>query len=247
VIGVNAVAKSPADGYTIGFINLPAASGVFNRELPYNPDKDFDPIVGIYRAVYALAVSTSLPAKTAKELVDYAKANPGKLNFAAHVITARLTTETLTNAGGVKMVPIQYKGTAPALQALLTNEIQVMVDLPGVFGPLVKDGKARMIAVTGDQRIGQLPDVPSMAEAGFPQVRSALTVGFWGPAGIPADARAKLTAAFAEAIRSPEVTARMNQDGVTPNPSAPEELRARYRAEVDFWAEAAKLANFKPE
>lgn len=246
-IGVNAVARSPNDGYTLGFINLPAASHVFNKELPYNPDKDFDPIVGIYRAVYAVAVSTALPVRTLREFVDYARANPGKINFAAHVITARLTMESLMSTAGLKMVPVQYKGTAPALQAVLVNEIQAMFDLPGVFGPLVRDGKARVVAITGDQRIAQLPDVPSMAELGFPQVRSALTVGFWGPAGIPPANLAKLSAALAEAIRSPEVAARMAADGVTPNPSSPEELRVRYRAEVDFWTEAARIANFKPE
>ena len=247
VIGVNAVARSPADGYTIGFMNLPAASHVFNKDLPYNSDKDFQPLAGLYRAVYALAVSTNLPVKTLKEFVDYAKANPGKLNFAQQAITARLTMEMLMHTAGIKLVPIQYKGTAPSLQAMLVNEIQAMIDLGGVFGTLSQQGKARVLAITGDQRLPQLPDVPHMAELGYPQMRTALTVGFWGPAGMPTAVVSQLNAALVEAIRSPDVAARMNQDGVTPFPSSPDELRARYRAEVDFWTEASKVANYKPE
>jgi tripartite-type tricarboxylate transporter receptor subunit TctC len=246
-IGVAAVAKSAPDGYTISVMNLPAASLVFNKTLPYDTDKDFEPITGIYRTAYVIAIGTSLPAKTLKEFIDVAKANPGKYNYASHVATAQLTMEMLKSVSGMNIVPINYKGSAAALQALRVDEIQAMADLGGVFTPLVKDGKARVLAVTGDQRMAQLPDVPTMAELGYPAVRSALTVGMWGPAGIPAPIVKTLNAALVEAIKTPEISARIIADGPAPNPSTPEQLRERYKVEVGFWTDAAKVANFKPE
>jgi tripartite-type tricarboxylate transporter receptor subunit TctC len=246
-IGVNAVARSAPDGYTISVMNLPAASLAFNKTLPYDTDKDFDPITPIYRSAYAITINTLGPAKTLKEFIDLAKANPGKFNYSSHVVTAQLTMEMLKNVSGMNVVPILYKGSIPALQALRVDEIQIMAELGGAFAPLVRDGKARILAVTGDQRMAQLPDVPTMSELGFPAVRSAVTVGLWGPAGIPAPIIKSLNTVLVEAIKTPEVTARVVADGTTPIPGTPEQLRERYKIELGFWTEAAKVANYKPE
>ena len=246
-IGVNAVARSAPDGYTISVMNLPAASLAFNKTLPYDTDKDFEPITAIYRSAYAITINTIGPARTLKEFIDLAKANPGKFNYSSHVVTAQLTMEILKNVSGMNVVPILYKGSIPALQALRVDEIQIMAELGGAFAPLVKDGKARIVAVTGDQRMAQLPDVPTMSELGYPAVRSAVTVGLWAPAGVPAPIMKSLNTVLVEAIKAPEVTARIIADGTTPIPGTPEQLRERYRIELGFWTEAAKVANYKPE
>ena len=246
-IGVHAVARSAPDGYTISVMNLPAASLAFNKTLPYDTDKDFEPITAIYRSAYAITINTLGPAKTLKEFIDLAKANPGKFNYSSHVVTAQLTMEMLKNVSGTNVVPILYKGSIPALQALRIDEIQIMAELGGAFAPLVKDGKARIVAVTGDQRMAQIPDVPTMSELGFPAVRSAVTVGLWAPAGVPAPIMKSLNSVLVDAIKAPEVTARIIADGTTPIPGTPEQLRERYRIELGFWTEAAKVANYKPE
>ena len=246
-IGTTALARSPADGYTLAVMNMPAVSNVFVKDPQYDPERDFDPVVGLYRTVYALAIHSSIPAKTLKEFIDYAKANKGKLNYSAHVVTAALPMEMLKNAAGIELTAIQYKGTAPGLQALMVNEVQAMFDLTGPFAPVVKDGKARILAIAGDQRLPGLPDTPTTTELGFPKVRAGGTVGLWGPAGMPAPVVNKLNAVTNDVLKLPDVLARIAGDGSVPAGSTVDDLRQRYKSEYAFWREAAAVAKYKPD
>jgi tripartite-type tricarboxylate transporter receptor subunit TctC len=246
-IGTTALARSPADGYTLAVMNMPAVSNVFVKDPQYDPEKDFDPVVGLYRTVYALAIHSSIPAKSLKEFIDYAKANKGKLNYSAHVVTAALPMEMLKNAAGIELTAIQYKGTAPGLQALMVNEVQAMFDLTGPFAPVVKDGKIRILAIAGDQRLPGLPDIPTTAELGFPKVRAGGTVALWGPAGMPAPVVNKLNAVTNDVLKLPDVLARIAGDGSVPAGSTVDDLRQRYKSEYAFWREAAAVAKYKPD
>ena len=246
-IGTLFVARAPADGYTLLIQSLPAVSKVFNKNLAYDTDKDFEPVTGVYRGIYVLAVNNSLPAKTVKEFIDYSKANPGKLNYGSFGVTTQLTMEMVKSGQNMSIVGVPYKGSAPVLQALVANEVQATIDLPGVLTPMVKDGRVRILAAAGDARLPQMPDVPTFAELGYPKVKASVSVGIWVPTGTPAPIVARLIAAGMDAVKSPEVTARLNADGILPFPSSPADLRRVYRQEFDFWAEAARLANFTPE
>ena len=246
-IGTMALARSPADGYTLAVMNMPAVSNVFVKDPQYDPEKDFDPVVGLYRTVYALAIHSSIPARSLKEFIDYAKANKGKLNYSAHVVTAALPMEMLKNAAGIELTAIQYKGTAPGLQALMVNEVQIMFDLTGPFNPVVKEGKIRILAIAGDQRLPGLPDIPTTAELGFPKVRAGGTVALWGPAGMPAPVVNKLNAATNDVLKLPDVLARIAGDGSVPAGSTVDDLRQRYKSEYAFWREAAAVAKYKPD
>jgi len=246
-IGAAAVAHAAPDGYTIGVLTLPAASLVFNKTLPYDTDKDFTPITAVYRSEYTLAATTEVPAKNMQEFIAYAKANPGKLNYAVPAVTAQLTIEMLSKVTGIKMVPINYKGSAPSLAALRANEVQLSADLGGAFLPLVKEGKLRILAVTGTQRIQQLPDTPTLAELGIQNMRAANSLGMWGPAGLTPAMVTTLNGAAVEAIKSQELSSQVLAFGATPTPGTPEQLRERYKVEIEFWREAAKAANYQPD
>lgn len=246
-IGTLAMVRSPADGYTLAVANLPAVSSVFVKNPPHDTDKDFSPVAGMYQTIYVLAVNGKLPARNFKEFLEYAKANPGKMNYAASFVTAQLPMIMLMNNAGVDLVGIQYKGSAPGMQALMTNEVQAAFDLPGTLQPLIKNGDARIIAVTSERRLPQLPDVPTTAELGFPRVRAGGTVGIWAPAGTPSNITTQLGAAVIESLKSPDIVARIAADASLQASLPPDELMARYRSERASWAEAAKAANFTPE
>jgi tripartite-type tricarboxylate transporter receptor subunit TctC len=201
-IGADAVAKSPADGYTLLFNASTFTTGpMVQKSAPYNVEKDFTPVVLVAQAPLAVSVNNDLPVKDVAGLIAHAKANPGKLNFAIGSTgsAGHLSTELMKRAGGIDITIVPYKGTAPAFQDLVGGQIQGFVDpLLGAMN-FHKGGKLRIIAVTSKDRVPTLPDVPTVGET-VKGYEFYSWYGVWGPAGMPADIAAKLNAETNKAL-----------------------------------------------
>jgi tripartite-type tricarboxylate transporter receptor subunit TctC len=203
-IGADAVAKSPADGYTLLFNASTFTTGpMVVKSAPYDVNRDFTPVVLVAQAPLAVSVNNDVPVKDIASLVSYAKANPGKLNFAIGSTgsAGHLSTELLKRAGGMDLTIVPYKGTAPAFQDLIGGQIQGFVDpLLGAMN-FHKGGKLRIVAVTSKTRVPTLPDVPTVGEA-VPGYEFYSWYGLWGPAKMPADITAKLNTEVNKALAS---------------------------------------------
>jgi tripartite-type tricarboxylate transporter receptor subunit TctC len=201
-IGADAVAKAPADGYTLLFNASTFVTGpMVVKSAPYDVNRDFTPVVLVAQAPLAVSVNNDLPVKDVASLMAHAKANPGKLNFAIGSTgsAGHLSTELLKRAGGVELTIVPYKGTAPAFQDLVGGQIQGFVDpLLGAMN-FHKAGKLRIVAVTSKNRVPTLPDVPTVGEA-VPGYEFYSWYGLWGPAKMPADITAKLNAEANKAL-----------------------------------------------
>lgn len=202
-IGADAVAKAAADGYTLLFNASTFVTGPMVAKAPYDVNKDFTPVVLVAQAPLAVSVNNELPVKDVAGLVAYAKANPGKLNFAIGSTgsAGHLSTELLKRAGGMDLTIVPYKGTGPAMQDLVGGQIQGFVDpLLGAMN-FHKGGKLRIIAVTSKSRVSTLPDVPTVGET-VPGYEFYSWYGLWAPHGTPADIVAKLNAEANKALAS---------------------------------------------
>lgn len=202
-IGADAVAKAPADGYTLLFNASTFTTGPMVAKAPYDVQKDFSPVVLVAQAPLAVSVNNDLPAKDIAGLIAHAKANPGKLNFAIGSTgsAGHLSTELLKRAGGIDLTIVPYKGTAPAMQDLVGGQIQGFIDpLLGAMN-FHKTGKLRILAITSKARVPGLPDVPTVAEA-VPGYEFYSWYGLWAPAGTPADVVARLNAEANKALAS---------------------------------------------
>lgn len=203
-IGADAVAKAPADGYTLLFNASTFTTGpMVVKSAPYDVNRDFTPVVLVAQAPLAVSVNNDVPAKDIAGLMAHAKANPGKLNFAIGSTgsAGHLSTELLKRAGGVDLTIVPYKGTAPAFQDLVGGQIQGFVDpLLGAMN-FHKAGKLRIVAVTSKNRVPTLPDVPTVGES-VPGYEFYSWYGLWGPAKLPADVTAKLNAEANKALAS---------------------------------------------
>lgn len=200
-IGADAVAKAPADGYTLLFNASTFTTGPMVGKAPYDVQKDFTPVVLVAQAPLALSVNNALPAKDVAGLLAYAKANPGKLNFAIGSTgsAGHLSTELLKRAGKIDLAIVPYKGTAPAMQDLVGGQIEGFIDpLLGAMN-FHKSGKLRILAVTSKSRVPALPDVPTVGET-IPGYEFYSWYGLWAPAGTPADVVARLNAETNKAL-----------------------------------------------
>ncbi len=246
-IGTGFVAKAPPDGYTLIFGSNTGMSGApaLHKDLAYDPVRDFTPVSTLGVFPYFLAVNRDLPAKTLRELVDYARANPGKLNYASGNAMGIIATGQLVATEKLDMTHVPYKGEAPAMQDLLSNRVQ-MIFTTGFIVPHVKDGRVRALVAVNDERNAALPDVPTVAEAGFPELSLRGWAAIFGPAGMPADVTAKLSAAVNEALRMPTVREQLAVQGFVGKGSTPAELAQVTREQLKSWAQAVKAAGLKP-
>jgi tripartite-type tricarboxylate transporter receptor subunit TctC len=247
-IGSEYVAKSQPDGYTILFGSNTGMSGApaLHRDIGYDPVRDFTPVSMIGMFPYFLVVNKELPVKTLRELVEYARANPGKLNYASGNAMGIVATGQLVAAEKIDMTHVPYKGEAPAMPDLLSNRVQMIFNT-GFIVPYVRDGRVRAIAAALDERNDALPDVPTMAEAGFPYIAIRGWAAIFGPAGMPRDIVAKLSAAVNESLRMKEVRDQLALQGFPGKGSTPAELADFTKAQLQSWAAAVRAAAIQPD
>jgi tripartite-type tricarboxylate transporter receptor subunit TctC len=251
IVGVESVARSAPDGYTgLTVIAAHAANAtLYAGTLPFDPVKSFAPIALVGVAPLILVVNNDFPAKDVKDLVEYARANPGKVSFGSSGVgsAAHLTTELLKQTANIDMVHIAYKGTAPALTALLAGDIQVLVDVPITMLPQVRAGKIRALGLFSQRRIAGAPEVPTVAEAGGPAIEGSTWVMFLAPAGTPREIVARLSSETAKVLAAPEIRARFEQLGVEPVGGTPAEAARFLDEEIAKWSRVIASAKVKPE
>src|SRR5205085_1224911 len=213
-------------GYTILTVIAGYAANVtlYSGKLPFDPRKDLVPVSLAGIAPLILTANTHFPARDVKELIAYAKANPGKVNFGSSGIgaAAHLTTELLKQTAGIDMVHVPYKGTAPALTALMANDIQILVDVPSTLMPHVRGGKIKALAMFSGKRIPGAAEVPTLSEAGGPPLESSTWVLFMAPGGTRREIVNRLAQETARAINESDIMERFNQIGIEPVGGTPE-------------------------
>ncbi len=223
-VGAQYVARAKADGYTLVVSSQSShlANPLTQPKVGYDPVKDFENIAILGRLPNALVVHSSLPFKTFKEFIDYAKKNPGKLNYGSGGVGSmgQLNVEMLKAATGAFTTHIPYRGGTPLITAVLGNEVQFILDNVVIMLPHIQTGKVRALAVANDQRLPQLPDVPTLAEVGYPQLNLTSWTGLAAPGGTPDAVVQTLYKAVREVATSPAMVANLKERGVI----APEEM-----------------------
>ena len=244
-IGTEIVAKSAADGYTI---LMAPTSHVINPsiygKLPYDTARDFMPITLAASATIVLAAHPSLPVKSVKELIAYAKANPGKINFgsAGNGTVFHLAGELFKRQAGIDMVHVPFKGGGPTIANLVGGQVALAFETMLALSPHIKANRVRALAVTGAKRSSVMPDLPTIAELGFPGIVAENWYGFYAPTGTPKVVIAKLNAEIVKALRRSDVKQRFQGLGTEVVGSTPEALGDYVRQEMAKWSKTAKEA-----
>jgi tripartite-type tricarboxylate transporter receptor subunit TctC len=250
-IGMQIVASSPPDGHTIalGYIANLGIGPSLNPKMPYDPVKDFAPITLLANAPNLLVVHPSVPAGNFKAFVAYVKANPRKVNFASASVASigHLTGELLNGLAGIDMVHIPYKGSGQAVVDLLGGQVQAMFSGMSSSLPHVKTGKLRALAVTGAKRSPAVPDVPTIAESGFPGFEATAWYGMLAAARTPKPIVARLHAETVKALALPDVRQRLEGVGFEIVGSTPDEFAAYIRSEIAKWAKVVAASGIKVE
>lgn len=246
VVANNLVAKSPPDGYTMLVTPLPfsALPGLYGAKLPYNALKDFQPLVLAGATQNVLAVRSDLPVSNVKELLAYAKANPGKLNFGStgYGSSNHLSMELLMKMTGTKLTHVPYKGSAPAVMSILAGEIDVLFDNVPNLLQHVKAGKVKAIAVSGSGRTPLLPSLPTVAEAGVPGYEVNVWFGMQVPAGTPKPLVERVNKEIVQLLKQPDVVKIFRDQGVEVIGSTPDEFSKTLHTEVAKWNDVIREA-----
>jgi tripartite-type tricarboxylate transporter receptor subunit TctC len=249
IIAAELVAKAAPDGYSL-LVNATGGMSinpVLYPKLPYDPLRDFEPIgmVGVFPLV--LVVHPSVPARSVRELIAYARKNPGKLNYSAGSTSFQVATEMFKQMTGTDIRHIPYKGSAASINAVLAGDVQLtIVDTPPLAGHLQSD-RIRALAVTSAKRAPGMPDLPTLAEAGVPRYDMSLWIGLFAPAGTPGDIVARLSAEVARIVRVPEVREKLVAMGVDPLGNGPEQVTEWIRNEIARYGPVVKAANIRAE
>jgi tripartite-type tricarboxylate transporter receptor subunit TctC len=250
-IGTALIARAPNDGYTLGVASTSThvvAPAVYPK-LEYDPAKDFASVSLMAVSPYLLVVHPSVPVKTVKEFVDFAKSRPGKVNYASAGVgsTTHLAMEMLKSSGTFYALHIPYNGNGPAGTAVIAGQVEALFgSLPALL-PHAKSGKVRAIAVGTPKRSPALPDVPTVAEAAFPGFDASLWLAIMGPAGMPAPVVERLNRELVALIAQPDVAEALSRAGAEPATSTPAELDALVRDSLPKYAQVVKAAGVKAE
>jgi tripartite-type tricarboxylate transporter receptor subunit TctC len=250
-VGAELAAKAPPDGYTLFFAGV--GSHVVNpnvhAKLAYDPVKDFAPVTLIASAPSVLVVNPAVPAHSVAELTAYARANPGKLNYASNGAgsAAQLAAAMYESMAGVKMVHVPYKGIAPAMTDLLSGEVQLMFGTVVALVPHIEAGKLRPLAVTSRKRSALLPNVPTMAESGLPDYEAGSWYGIMAPAGTSREIIDRLHAAIVNALAQPDVGKRLAAEGAVVIGSTPAEFAAHLKRELARVGKVVRAAGIRAE
>jgi len=251
VIAADFVAKSQPDGYTlyIGFHATNAILPTLDPKLPYNAAKDFAPILHIANLPNVLVVNSKVEAKSVKELVELARAKPGALSYASQGIgsSGHIAGEQFRLLTKTDIVHVPYKGAAPALQDLIAGRVAMMFDIVPFALQHIRDGSVRGLAVAAPERVPVLPDIPTMAEAGYPGVQGGAWFALFAPAGTPPAIIDLLNKAGREAFNAPDVREKLEPRGVVLVLGTPAELGAWVAADTERWAKVIREAGIKLE
>jgi tripartite-type tricarboxylate transporter receptor subunit TctC len=251
VLGAELAAKAPADGYTLflGGVGSHAINPNLQRNMPYDPLRDFAPVSLIAAAPLIIVVHPSLPVKSVPDLIALAKSKPGALNYASNGngSSSHLAAAMFESMTGTRMVHVPYKGLSPALQDLVTGQVQLMFSSVVGILPQVNAGKLRAIAVTSTNRLPLVPDLPTVAESGVPQYQSSSWYGILAPAGTPRDVVERLNSEIVRAVRDPEVQKVLASDGAVPIGSTPDEFAAHIRGELERLGKVIREARIEPQ
>ena len=252
VPGTEFVARAPADGYTLLVSSQPQiAIAPAMTKTPYDPVKDFVPITNIGTNPFVLAVRPDLPVETLAEFVDYARSHPNQLSYVATGVGSinHLTMALLANRIGAQMTPVFYKGGPGGLMDLIAGHVDAYLASLSFVVPHATSGKLRLLAVTSARRRAELPQVPTFAEAGFPDFQRQSWNGLLAPAGTPKAIIDRIATETARLVREPALAERLGAVGVDPVGSTPQEFAATIAEDIVFWREAVRIAGLqeKPE
>ncbi|MCM0036614.1 MAG: tripartite tricarboxylate transporter substrate binding protein [Burkholderiaceae bacterium] len=250
-IGTQYVARSKPDGYTLGLLTVSAMSIAphVTKNLGFNPSKDFTPLTNVITTDGAIVANVAAPYNTVQELIAYAKANPSKVNYASvgNGSIPHLTAEMFSQRAGIKMTHVPYKGAGPAMQDLLANQIPISFETSLATAlNNVASGRLKILALTGPQRSPAVPNVPTVAESGYPNFSAQGWFGLFGPANLPPNVVAALNKATTDALRDPEVIAKFEKLGVRPDPQTPSAFTKYLAAESTKWGNVAKSIKLEP-
>jgi len=250
IIATDAVAKAAPDGYTL-LLTTPnhTINAALQPSLPYDTEKDLLPVSVVAEVPEVLVSHPAAPFKAFPDMVEYAKKNPGKLNYASAGLGTlpHVTMELLLRRIGIQVAHIPYRGAAPAMNDLLAGVVQLKMDTYTTSNPQVAAGKLNMLGIASRHRSKLMPDTPTIAEMGLPGYEGILWIALMAPAGTPQAIVDRLAAASAKAARTPDVAERLLRDGVDPVGGTPQELAALISRELPQWRELIKAANIKPE
>ena len=251
VLGTDIAAHSPADGYTLfmGNNSTHGSNPALYSKLPYDAIRDFVPIIYVAATPYVLSVHPSMPVKTLKELIAFAKSKPGEINYASagNGSTHHFSGELLKALAGINIVHVPYKGSTPALGALVAGEVSMMFSNVADTQPLIKANRIRSIAVTADKRSPAMPDVPTMAEAGLKDFLVFSWFGLLAPAGTPAAIITRVNAETVKVLLRADVKAALNAQGLEVISSTPEQFGNHIKSEIARMTKIAQSAGIKAD
>ena len=249
-IGADFVAKSTPDGYTLVMATASTHSiGPYLGKLPYDPVKDFTPIVWVGNATNVLVVSNNVPASNVKELIELARKDPGRLNYATSGIgtISHLTSELFASMAGVKLTHVPYKGTQQSIPDVMSGQVAILFDNIMTAMPNVKAGKVKALGISSPKRSALVPELPTVAEAGLPGFQSLVWFGLLGPAGTPKAVVDRVNAELNRALLLPEIQARFVQVGFEPAGGTSAEFARTMERDAAKWSKVIKDAGVKPE
>ena len=250
-VAYQAVARAKPDGYTllISYSAYHVGNPALTPSLPWDPVKDFAPVALLTVATNVFAVHPSVPATNLTEFIAYAKQNPGKLNYASQGTgsLSHIGTEIFKQQTGTFMTHIPYRGSGPAVQDVLSGQVQVFITTPPSVMGHVQAGKLKAFAVTGEKRSPQLPQIPTTTEAGLPGFKLEAWVALFAPAGTPPDVIAKLTADVKRSMELPEVKTRADAAGIELRYQGPAALAALVKSDLAYWSKTIKSAGIKAD
>ncbi|MGZ5095213.1 MAG: tripartite tricarboxylate transporter substrate binding protein [Burkholderiales bacterium] len=250
IIGNEIVAKAKPDGYTLLMNGAAFTIGpAMYRKLPYDTVRDFAPITNAVSSPNLIAVHPSVPAKSVKEMIALAKAQPGQLlySMAGSGSNSHLATELFASMARVRLTSVSYRGSTPAVTGLIAGEVALMTTNLSTLLPHVRAGKLRALGIGSVRRIAAAPDIPTISESGLPGYESAQWSGLFAPAGTPFEIVGRLHKETLAVLRVPDNTKRLINDGAVVIANSPEEFAAFIRVEIMKWGELVKLMGIKPE
>jgi tripartite-type tricarboxylate transporter receptor subunit TctC len=243
-LGVDAVAKAPADGYTIvlGQTSNLAINPTLYSKLPYDPQKDLTPIALVANAPLVIVTASTSPYKTLADAVNAAKAKPGAVNFASpgNGTVSHLTWELFQKSAGIKTQHVPYKGASQALTDVISGQVELYASSVPTLLQHIKQGKLRALAVTSAKRVTDLPNVPTVNESGYKGFDAVTWFGFLAPANTPTEAIAKMNAEFNKALQSADLRKRLDDEGADPAGGTPEQFAALIRSDIPRWGKVVK-------